>query len=83
MEPERRLHELEQDERHFSEIEVVMLNVAATRERAERTAKSLRAEGAEEHLVQALERTAKELSDVGRRLRQGTYFAVPKEQLKL
>ena len=38
---------------------------------------------AEAHLITALERSEAELSDVARRLRQGTLFAVPKEQLSL
>jgi phosphopantothenate synthetase len=78
---ERRLQEL--DEKHFAEIEVAMLYLAEARERAERAAKTLRADGADPHLVEALERSTAELSEVARRLRQGTYFAVPKEQLKL
>ena len=71
------------DEKHFAEIEVAMLYIAEARERAERASKTLRAEGAETHLIEALERSTSELSDVAKRLRQGTYFAVPKEQLKL
>jgi len=81
VEPERRLQEL--DEKHFAEIEVAMLYIEEARERAERAAKALRAEGADAHLIEALERSTTELSDVARRLRQGTYFAVPKEQLNL
>ena len=67
----------------FAEIEVAMLYIDEARERAERAAKALRAEGADTHLIEALERSTTELSDVARRLRQGTYFAVPKEQLNL
>lgn len=78
---ERRLQEL--DEKHFAEIDVAMLYVEEARERAERAAASLRAEGAEDYLVEALERTQAELSDVARRLRQGTLFAVPKDQLSI
>ena len=81
MQPETRLQEL--DEKHFAEIEVAMLYITEARERAERAAKALRTESADAHLIEALERSAAELSDVGRRLRQGTYFAVPKEQLNL
>jgi len=51
--------------------------------RAERAAASLRAGNADLHLIEALERTQEELSDVGRRLRQGTLFSIPKEQLTL
>jgi hypothetical protein len=75
-----RLQEL--DETHFAEIEVAMLYIEEARERAERAAKAVRAEGADAHF-EALERPTIELSDVARRLRQGTYFAVPKEQLNL
>ena len=44
---------------------------------------TLRGESADAHLIEALERSATELSEVARRLRQGTLFAVPKEQLNL
>jgi hypothetical protein len=79
--PERRLQEL--DEKHFAEIDVAMLYIEEARERTERAMNVLRAEGADAHLVEALERSATELSEVARRLRQGTLFAVPKEQLNL
>ena len=78
---ERRLQEL--DEEHFAEIDVAMLYIEQARERTERAATALRAEGADAHLIEALERSTSELSDVARRLRQGTFFAVPKEQLSL
>jgi len=78
---ERRLQEL--DEKHFAEIDVAMLYIEEARERAERATTALRAEGADSHLIEALERSTTELSEVARRLRQGTFFAVPKEQLKL
>ena len=78
---ERRLQEL--DEKHFAEIDVAMLYIEEARERAERGANALRAEHADAHLIEALERSTAELSEVARRLRQGTFFAVPKEQLSL
>ena len=71
------------DEKHFAEIDVAMLYIEEARERCERAAKQLRADGADAHLSEALERSMAELSDVARRLRQGTFFAVPKEQLEL
>ena len=71
------------DEKHFAEIDVAMLYIEEARERTERAAKALRAEGADAHLIEALERSKTELSEVARRLRQGTFFAVPKEQLNL
>ena len=81
VERERRLQEL--DEKHFAEIDVAMLYIEDARDRTERAAAALKAEGADAHLTEALERSETELSDVARRLRQGTLFAVPKEQLSL
>jgi septation ring formation regulator EzrA len=71
------------DEKHFAEIDVAMLYIEEARKRAERAAAALRSDGADAHLIEALERSEEELSDVARRLRQGTFFAVPKEQLSL
>lgn len=71
------------DEQHFAEIDVAMLYIEEARVRTERAVATLRTGGADEHLVEALEKTQSELSDVARRLRQGTLFAVPKEQLTL
>ena len=71
------------DEKHFAEIDVAMLYIEEARERTERATTALRAEGADAHLIEALERSTAELSEVARRLRQGTLFAVPKEQLSL
>ena len=71
------------DEKHFAEIDVAMLYIEEARARTERALAALRRDGADDHLVEALERARGELSDVARRLRQGTLFAVPKEQLSL
>ena len=71
------------DEEHFGEIDVAMMYVEEARARAERAAAALRRGGADPHLVEALEQAEDELSEVARRLRQGTLFAVPKEQLTL
>ena len=79
--PKRRLQDL--DEQHFAEIDVAMLYIEEARSRAERAVEVLRKSGADEHLVDALAKAEGELSEVARRLRQGTLFAVPKEQLSL
>ena len=60
-----------------------MLYIEQARERAERAAAELRKLGGDEHLIEAMSNAERELSDVARRLRQGTLFAVPKEQLSL
>jgi hypothetical protein len=73
----------ELDEQHFAEVDVAMLYIEEARSRAERAVDALHKSGAEEHLVEAVAKAETELSDVGRRLRQGTLFAVPKEQLSL
>ncbi len=69
------------DEAHFLEIHSVMLYLEDARRRTERAIATLREQDAEEHLIEALERTQDELSEIARRLRQGTFFAVPKAQL--
>lgn len=69
------------DEAHFLEIDAVMLYLEEARRRTERAIATLRETGAEEHLIEALERTLEDLSEDARRLRQGTFFAVPKAQL--
>ena len=81
VECERRLQEL--DEKHFAEVDVAMLYIEEARERTERGANALRAEDADTHLIEALERATTDLSEVARTLRQGTLFAVPKKQLNL
>lgn len=69
------------NEAHFAEVEKTLLFVSEARQRAERAAKGLAKDGADEHLVEALEEAEQELEAIHRRLMQGTYFAVPKEQL--
>jgi len=69
------------DEAEFLEIHDVMLYLEEARRRTERAIATLRENGAEEHLIEALQRSEEELRDVARRLRQGTFFAVPKAQL--
>ena len=81
---ERRLQKLDekpQPDEHWAEIDVAMLYIEEARRRAERAVAALRSDDADAHLVAALERSEKELSDVARRLRQGTFFATPNEQV--
>ncbi|MEX2646609.1 MAG: hypothetical protein WD249_10135 [Gaiellaceae bacterium] len=73
----------EQDEQQYGEIDVVLLYLEDTRRRAERAAADLRAGGAEDFLVEALEQVQEDVSEAARKLRQGTFFAVPKAQLTL
>lgn len=72
-----------QDEQSFEQIAVVELSLEKSRARAERAAEALRGLNADPHLVEALERVQEELSATSRRLRQGTYFAVPDAQTSI
>jgi hypothetical protein len=71
------------DEDSFEQIAIVELALEKSRARTERAAQALRELDADAHLVEALERTQHELSTSARRLRQGTYFAVPDAQTSI
>lgn len=71
------------DEAEFAEIDVTMLYIEEARARAERAAATLRSTGAEPHLIAALERSQEQLSEAAKKLRQGTFFAVPTAQTSL
>jgi hypothetical protein len=73
----------ERNESHFREIDVAMMYVEEARARAERAAKELRRDGAEPHLVEALEDAREQLSATQKRLIQRTFFAVPSAQATL
>jgi hypothetical protein len=70
----------QRDEASFEQIARIELSLEKSRARAERAAQELRRLDADAHLVEALERVQEELSATSRRLRQGTYFAVPDAQ---
>lgn len=71
------------DEKHYGEVDVVLLVIENARRRAEKAAAELRTGDAEEFLVEALEQVREDLSEAAKKLRQGTFFAVPKAQLTL
>lgn len=70
-------------EDHFREIEKVLLYVSDARRRAHDVADGLKKDQAEPHLVEAVRDAERDLGELHRRLMQGTYWAVPKEQLSL
>ena len=72
-----------QDEHHYGQVDVVLLCIEDARRRAERAAAELRAGGAEDFLLEALESVQEDLAEASRKLTQGTFFAVPKAQLTL
>lgn len=71
------------NEAHFREIEKVLLYLSEARRKALAVAGEIERGGAEPHLVAALGETERELAELHRRLMQGTYWAVPKQQLSL
>lgn len=72
-----------QSEDSFEQIAIVELALEKGRARAERAAAALRDLDADPYLIEAVERTQEELSTSARRLRQATYFAVPKAQTSI
>jgi hypothetical protein len=65
------------NETHYGEVEKVLLYVSEARERAERARVTLTRDGAEQHLVAALEESEERLCQEHRRLLQTTFYAVP------
>jgi hypothetical protein len=68
---------------HSKEVERVLLFVSDAQERARRAADQLRQDGADSHVVEAIEGAQDELADLHRRLMQSTYYAVPETAQKL
>ncbi|MBA2462527.1 MAG: hypothetical protein H0V45_12290 [Actinobacteria bacterium] len=71
------------DEKNYGEVDVVLLYIEDARRRTEAACTALRASGAEDFLVEAMERAQEQLSETAKLLTQGTFFAVPKQQLTL
>ncbi len=65
------------DEPSSSEVEKVLLFVSDARERAAKARRHLESQGAEQHVLKALERVENDLASAHRELMKGTYFAVP------
>jgi hypothetical protein len=71
------------NEAHYSEIEKTLLYISDARQRAERAANEIRADGAEAHLIVALEAAAADLKDLQRTLMRAIYFAVGEARHKV
>ena len=71
------------NESSSSEVEKVLLFVSDARDRARKARAQLVAEGAAEHVVEAMERAESSLAEAHRDLMQGTYFAVPEHDKQL
>ena len=70
-------------EAHSGEVEKVLLYVGDARDRARAAADRVERDGADEHVVQALRDTERELSALHTRVTQQTFYAVPDAGLKL
>ena len=68
------------NEWHFNEIERVLLHVSDATDGAGRAAHGLKRDGAEAHLVAALEQAKSELEATSRALTHGPYFAVTDQE---
>jgi len=71
------------NEASFGEVDVVMLYLEEARRRAERACAELRRIGAEPHLIEATETVQEQVSELARKYRHGTFFAVPEAQTSL
>ncbi len=68
------------NEAHHSEVEKVLLYISEARERAERARLQLARDGAEPHLLRALEQSEESLRQEHRKLLQATFYAVPDQE---
>lgn len=71
------------NEANSSEVEKVLLFISDARGRASKAHAQLAAEGADEHVLEALTGAEESLADAHRQLMQRTYFAVPERDKQL
>ncbi len=71
------------NEASSSEVEKVLLFVSDARDRAGKARARLQAEGADQHLIEALEHAEASLAGAHRDLMQSTYFAIPGREKQL
>lgn len=70
-------------EKQSSEVEKVLLHISDARSRARKAADACVKDGAETHIVAALNDAEQQLADLHRTLAQGTHYAVPDASLRL
>ena len=71
------------NEKHFAVIERALLSVSESRRQLREGAKEILADGAEPHLVEALEQADRDLEVAYKKLFQNTYFHVPEDEPRL
>ena len=70
-------------ERQSGEVERVLLHISDARTRAGKAAEAVAKDGAEPHIVAALQDAERQLGELHRKLSQGTYYAVPDSSIRL
>ena len=70
-------------EDNFTEIERVMRRVSSARFLAEETTAKLKKEGAEIHLIRAMEQAVEDLDATNKKILQGAHFGRPEDQGRL
>ena len=68
------------NEAHYGEVERVLLYISEARERAKKARVALARDGAEPHLIAALDESEKLLRQEHRRLLQATHYAIPDQE---
>lgn len=70
-------------ERQSSEVERVLLHISDARMRAHKASQTIAKDGADAHIIEALQDAERELAELHRRLSQGTYYATPQNSMRL
>jgi hypothetical protein len=71
------------NESNSSEVEKVLLFVSDARDRASKARRRLESQGADKHVLDALDRAEADLASAHRELMKGTYFAIPSKDERL
>lgn len=64
-------------EKQLQEVERALLCIGDARTRTRKAADTVRKDGADAHIVEALEAAERQIADLHRQLMQGTYYAIP------
>ena len=70
-------------EAHSTEVEKVLLYIADARDMARRAREQLVKDDAPEHALRAMQDAEEDLDALHRRVRQGTFYAIDSDTLKL
>lgn len=70
-------------ERQSSEVERVLLHISDARTRARKATEVVAKDGADAHIIEALQDTERQLAELHRKLSQGTYYATPDSSMRL